>query len=111
MEGVGWLVAIVIGILAGFIAEKLMRRDHGAKASTRVAERRPFPSPIRIRFCAQGRSPRDERIPRAFEVDVPDRVRIRIWNGYVRIGGGPRKVLRMKPNQYAASNIRQPANV
>ena len=29
MEGVGWLVAIVIGILAGFIAEKLMRREHG----------------------------------------------------------------------------------
>ena len=29
MEGVGWLVAIVIGILAGFIAEKIMRRNHG----------------------------------------------------------------------------------
>lgn len=29
MEGVGWLVAIVIGVLAGFIAEKLMKRNHG----------------------------------------------------------------------------------
>ena len=29
MSGVGWLVAIVIGILAGFIAEKVMRRNHG----------------------------------------------------------------------------------
>lgn len=25
----GWLIAIVIGILAGWIAEKLMKRDHG----------------------------------------------------------------------------------
>lgn len=29
MEGVGIIGAIVIGILAGFIAEKLMRRNHG----------------------------------------------------------------------------------
>jgi uncharacterized membrane protein YeaQ/YmgE (transglycosylase-associated protein family) len=29
MSGVGWLLAIVIGILAGWIAEKIMKRDHG----------------------------------------------------------------------------------
>jgi uncharacterized membrane protein YeaQ/YmgE (transglycosylase-associated protein family) len=29
MEGVGWFATIVIGILAGFIAEKVMNRDHG----------------------------------------------------------------------------------
>jgi uncharacterized membrane protein YeaQ/YmgE (transglycosylase-associated protein family) len=29
MEGVGWLGAIVIGILAGWIAEKVMARSHG----------------------------------------------------------------------------------
>ena len=25
----GWIIAIVIGVLAGWIAEKLMKRDHG----------------------------------------------------------------------------------
>ena len=29
MSGVGWLVAIVIGIFAGWIAEKIMKRNHG----------------------------------------------------------------------------------
>ena len=29
MEGVGWLGAIVIGIIAGWIAEKIMARSHG----------------------------------------------------------------------------------
>ena len=29
MEGVGWIATIVIGILAGFIAEKVTGRDHG----------------------------------------------------------------------------------
>ena len=29
MNGVGILTAIVIGLLAGFIAEKIMKRDHG----------------------------------------------------------------------------------
>ena len=29
MSGVGIIGAIVIGILAGWIAEKIMRRDHG----------------------------------------------------------------------------------
>ncbi|MFN3857671.1 MAG: GlsB/YeaQ/YmgE family stress response membrane protein [Caulobacter sp.] len=29
MQGVGWIGAIIIGILAGWIAEKLMKRDHG----------------------------------------------------------------------------------
>jgi uncharacterized membrane protein YeaQ/YmgE (transglycosylase-associated protein family) len=29
MEGVGWIMAIVIGALAGWIAEKLMRSEHG----------------------------------------------------------------------------------
>jgi uncharacterized membrane protein YeaQ/YmgE (transglycosylase-associated protein family) len=29
MQGVGWLLAIVIGALAGWIAEKLMKSDHG----------------------------------------------------------------------------------
>jgi len=29
MSGVGWILAIVVGILAGWIAEKIMRRDHG----------------------------------------------------------------------------------
>jgi uncharacterized membrane protein YeaQ/YmgE (transglycosylase-associated protein family) len=29
MEGVGWLGAIVIGIIAGWIAEKVMARSHG----------------------------------------------------------------------------------
>ncbi len=25
----GWIIAIIIGIAAGFLAEKIMRRDHG----------------------------------------------------------------------------------
>ncbi|MFZ5669888.1 MAG: GlsB/YeaQ/YmgE family stress response membrane protein [Pseudomonadota bacterium] len=29
MEGVNWIVAIVIGVAAGWIAERLMNRDHG----------------------------------------------------------------------------------
>jgi uncharacterized membrane protein YeaQ/YmgE (transglycosylase-associated protein family) len=29
MEGIGWLLWIVIGIAAGFIAEKVMRGNHG----------------------------------------------------------------------------------
>ena len=29
MSGVGWILAIVVGILAGWIAEKIMRREHG----------------------------------------------------------------------------------
>ncbi|MGQ4272878.1 GlsB/YeaQ/YmgE family stress response membrane protein [Terrihabitans sp. B22-R8] len=29
MEGVGWIATIIIGILAGWIAEKVMSRDHG----------------------------------------------------------------------------------
>lgn len=29
MEGVGWIATIVIGILAGWIAEKVTSRDHG----------------------------------------------------------------------------------
>jgi len=29
MDGVGIIGAIIIGIAAGFIAEKVMRRDHG----------------------------------------------------------------------------------
>jgi uncharacterized membrane protein YeaQ/YmgE (transglycosylase-associated protein family) len=29
MEGVGWIGAIVIGIIAGWIAEKVMARSHG----------------------------------------------------------------------------------
>ena len=29
MSGVGWLLAIVVGIFAGWIAEKIMKRDHG----------------------------------------------------------------------------------
>jgi uncharacterized membrane protein YeaQ/YmgE (transglycosylase-associated protein family) len=29
MEGVGWLGAILIGIIAGWIAEKVMARSHG----------------------------------------------------------------------------------
>jgi uncharacterized membrane protein YeaQ/YmgE (transglycosylase-associated protein family) len=27
MSGIGWLTAIVVGVLAGWIAEKIMRRD------------------------------------------------------------------------------------
>ena len=29
MEGVGWIMTIIIGALAGWIAEKLMKADHG----------------------------------------------------------------------------------
>ena len=29
MEGVGWIMAIVLGALAGWIAEKLMKSDQG----------------------------------------------------------------------------------
>ena len=29
MQGVGWFMAIIVGLLAGWIAEKVMRRDHG----------------------------------------------------------------------------------
>jgi len=29
MHGVGILTAIIVGILAGWIAEKIMKRDHG----------------------------------------------------------------------------------
>jgi uncharacterized membrane protein YeaQ/YmgE (transglycosylase-associated protein family) len=29
MEGVGWIMAIIIGALAGWIAEKIMKTDHG----------------------------------------------------------------------------------
>lgn len=29
MEGVGWIMAIIIGALAGWIAERVMKSDHG----------------------------------------------------------------------------------
>ena len=29
MQGLGWIAAIIVGALAGFIAEKLMKSDHG----------------------------------------------------------------------------------
>ena len=29
MEGVGWIMAIIIGALAGWIAEKIMKSDQG----------------------------------------------------------------------------------
>ena len=29
MEGVGWIMAIIIGALAGWIAEKIMKTDQG----------------------------------------------------------------------------------
>lgn len=29
MSGVGWIAALVIGVLAGWIAEKVMSRNHG----------------------------------------------------------------------------------
>ena len=29
MQGVGWLAAIIIGALAGWIAEKIMKAEHG----------------------------------------------------------------------------------
>ncbi len=29
MEGIGWIAAIIVGGLAGWIAEKIMKADHG----------------------------------------------------------------------------------
>jgi len=29
MTGLGWFVALIVGALAGWIAEKIMKRDHG----------------------------------------------------------------------------------
>ncbi|WP_126976482.1 GlsB/YeaQ/YmgE family stress response membrane protein [Frigidibacter oleivorans] len=29
MEGLGWILTIIIGALAGWIAEKIMKSDHG----------------------------------------------------------------------------------
>jgi uncharacterized membrane protein YeaQ/YmgE (transglycosylase-associated protein family) len=29
MSGIGWLLAIIVGIAAGWLAEKIMRREHG----------------------------------------------------------------------------------
>ena len=29
MEGLGWFAFLIIGLLAGWIAEKVMHRDHG----------------------------------------------------------------------------------
>lgn len=29
MSGVGWLLAILVGIFAGWLAEKIMKRNHG----------------------------------------------------------------------------------
>jgi uncharacterized membrane protein YeaQ/YmgE (transglycosylase-associated protein family) len=29
MEGLGWFAALIVGGLAGWIAEKIMKRDHG----------------------------------------------------------------------------------
>ncbi|MDH2326731.1 GlsB/YeaQ/YmgE family stress response membrane protein [Cereibacter sp. SYSU M97828] len=29
MQGLGWIAAIIVGALAGWIAEKLMKSDHG----------------------------------------------------------------------------------
>ena len=29
MEGVGWIMTVIIGALAGWIAEKIMKTDHG----------------------------------------------------------------------------------
>ncbi|MCJ8140703.1 GlsB/YeaQ/YmgE family stress response membrane protein [Falsirhodobacter halotolerans] len=29
MEGLGWIGAIIVGAIAGWIAEKLMKSDHG----------------------------------------------------------------------------------
>lgn len=29
MQGMGWIAAIIVGALAGWIAEKLMKSDHG----------------------------------------------------------------------------------
>lgn len=29
MQGIGWFLAIILGALAGWIAEKIMKADHG----------------------------------------------------------------------------------
>lgn len=29
MEGIGWILTIILGALAGWIAEKVMKSDHG----------------------------------------------------------------------------------
>ncbi len=29
MEGVNWIVAIIVGIFAGWVAERIMKRNHG----------------------------------------------------------------------------------
>ena len=29
MEGLGWFAALIVGALAGWLAEKFMKRDHG----------------------------------------------------------------------------------
>ncbi|QUS35981.1 GlsB/YeaQ/YmgE family stress response membrane protein [Falsirhodobacter algicola] len=29
MQGMGWIAAIIVGAIAGWIAEKLMKSDHG----------------------------------------------------------------------------------
>ena len=29
MSGIGWLLAIIVGIAAGWLAEKIMKREHG----------------------------------------------------------------------------------
>ena len=29
MEGLGWIAAIIVGAIAGWIAEKIMKSDHG----------------------------------------------------------------------------------
>lgn len=29
MEGIGWISFLIIGLIAGWIAEKVMKRDHG----------------------------------------------------------------------------------
>ena len=35
MEGLGWIAAIIVGALAGWIAEKLMKADHGLLTTCR----------------------------------------------------------------------------
>ena len=30
MTGLGWFAALIVGALAGWIAEKIMKRDHGS---------------------------------------------------------------------------------
>ena len=29
MEGIGWFAFLIVGLIAGWIAEKIMKRDHG----------------------------------------------------------------------------------